>query len=407
MNLRIALLCCVTRRDDETALRRAFPAWIRRFLHDAWNRLNWKLRSRFTYHYWHYDSAIPRNAGDSAIREATYQQWSEAAPGLSAQFLEIPWRLMDASQARTVNDHCDLAVISAGALAHVDPEGELSENFQRYLDFVRQLKKPVLCYGLGVSTPVDVGRRTLPAPSASASRDLAEFFSRTRLAGIRDPLSYDFLLRAGVDGGNLRPITDPALFLRGGRAVRPPATPPRIGLNFCFHGRHPMSLATRYAGVYVAAVEEIRRRIPGCEFTYFSHCPPDTCLALVLEASGIPLKMIRGGPFELLEEYGRIDVHMGQMLHSCILAANAGTPVLALAYDSKNVGFFSQIGMPGFCLTPEEWNPAVIAEKVVELFERRQLYSGRLAAAVRRLREPQFAFLAEALASCPGGMPGV
>jgi polysaccharide pyruvyl transferase WcaK-like protein len=37
------------------------------------------------------------------------------------------------------------------------------------------------------------------------------------------------------------------------------------------------------------------------------------------------------------------------MMHSSILAINAGTPTISLAYDIKNIGFFELMGLEQFC----------------------------------------------------------
>jgi polysaccharide pyruvyl transferase WcaK-like protein len=69
-----------------------------------------------------------------------------------------------------------------------------------------------------------------------------------------------------------------------------------------------------------------------------------------------------------------MDVHLGGMLHSCILATGAGTPCVSLAYDSKHQGFFDLFDMQDACHSATNLQPdAVLASLHQTLSERENL----------------------------------
>ena len=87
----------------------------------------------------------------------------------------------------------------------------------------------------------------------------------------------------------------------------------------------------------------------GCEFHYFMHCDTELPVPWLLRSHGLSIKTIRGNPYVLSQNYASLDLHLGGMLHSCILATGAAVPCVSLAYDSKHRGFFDLMGMSEFC----------------------------------------------------------
>ena len=69
------------------------------------------------------------------------------------------------------------------------------------------------------------------------------------------------------------------------------------------------------------------------------------------------MKVCAGDTVALAAEYGNLDLHIGGMLHSCILATSAGTPCLGLAYDIKHQGFFDLMGLSEHCLSAFHFDP--------------------------------------------------
>lgn len=391
--LRIALVACVTRADD---LRTGAPPLVhrirgslRRFLND----LHWKGRGEFRFHYWQYEGPGDRNAGDSAIREATRHQLTRLFAPRPVEFLEIPWRAADAAAAARVNETCDLAVWSAGAVAHLDAAGRLPARFGQYVDFLQALRIPAAAYGIGVSTKLAGGE---PGPAAlhpEARSMLAAFAGSLALCGVRDKASGDFLRAVAGEGAPIADIADPALFLQAGPQAGMAVRGVPVGVSFAFHGPYCEGLASRFVHTYIETLRRIQESIPGASFHYFMHCPSESLLVRLFEHAGIGLEVVSGPPGRLLAAYSLMRIHVGQMLHSCVLAANAGVPPLGLAYDSKHLHFFSSLGLSQYCLPPSEWDPARIAAKAVELHERRDEISSQIRNSISVLRGRQEAFL--------------
>jgi len=69
----------------------------------------------------------------------------------------------------------------------------------------------------------------------------------------------------------------------------------------------------------------------------------------------------------LARGYAKLDLHIGGMLHSCILATSAGTPCIALAYDIKHQGFFDLIGLSEHCLSAFHFDPDQLYARALAL----------------------------------------
>jgi polysaccharide pyruvyl transferase WcaK-like protein len=83
-------------------------------------------------------------------------------------------------------------------------------------------------------------------------------------------------------------------------------------------------------------------------------------------------------PREILSLTGQLDMVLGMRLHSLILAAVMGIPMIALAYDPKVERFISQLGMI-LCLHMDDLELEKISEtfRWTESHWREQLQSGQ------------------------------
>ncbi len=65
---------------------------------------------------------------------------------------------------------------------------------------------------------------------------------------------------------------------------------------------------------------------------------------------GLDVTLREGDTQTLLRHYHDLDLHIGGMLHSCIMASSQRIPTIALAYDAKHFGFFKLLEREEFCV---------------------------------------------------------
>ena len=62
-------------------------------------------------------------------------------------------------------------------------------------------------------------------------------------------------------------------------------------------------------------------------------------------------------------------MHIGGMLHSCILASSRGTPAIGLAYDIKHSGFFDLLKLPEHCIPAQPFDPDHIVNLSMQILK--------------------------------------
>ena len=76
------------------------------------------------------------------------------------------------------------------------------------------------------------------------------------------------------------------------------------------------------------------------------------------------MEVIQGSPEALTRGYAGLDLHIGGMLHSCILAHSVDTPAIALAYDIKHRGFLELFGLERNCIPAADLTASALIERV-------------------------------------------
>jgi hypothetical protein len=218
------------------------------------------------------------------------------------------------------------------------------------------------------------------------------------LCSVRDPTTQRML--EPIRPGRIECVADPALFLEPAPAPdEAPFDGWRIGLNLAFHdpivSRDVLSRLDLLSGL-----ARFPSGIRPCRFVYFVHSDAERLLPRLLRRAGVPVQVVDGDPREMLAAYRQLDLHVCQMLHSGILAINAGVPTINLGYDVKNAGFFELIGMAGFSVPAATVQLPDLVERARLLLAQRDAVSLQLRQRKATLRAGMDAFLNRVLELC-------
>ena len=202
---------------------------------------------------------------------------------------------------------------------------------------------------------------------------------------VRDPDSETLLRRIVGDSQKIVPLPDLALCLE----PAPTETDVELDddgdyLGVCipqfFQTSREVPRCAEYKKQFVEAMadalDRLRERhglrplpIP------FQH-DPDTAMARsILGRMRSPADVFdaRMAPAEMVRMLGRMRVVVGMRLHSIILTAMAGAPVVSIVYDEKIRGFLREIGQEGLAIDYLIWQPErepFDADRLIKLVER-------------------------------------
>lgn len=73
-------------------------------------------------------------------------------------------------------------------------------------------------------------------------------------------------------------------------------------------------------------------------------------------------------PYELVDIYAQADLHVGTRMHSCILAAKAGTPIVGIEYQFKVAELLNQFGMQEYGIDVSNISPQPLIDIVNKAF---------------------------------------
>ena len=343
--LRIFVVSTFSSHTEDRLVARSGMGWLRNRGRRLLDSMEWRLRRRWLFHYSTYADRLDSNRGDSAIRRATVQLLHEAFPN-EVEITEFGWEQIDETFVAQASQGADMVVVAGGGYFFFDANGNLPERLIRHLEAFRRLSCPVVGFGLGLNCLLSCDDP--PRLTADSAAILQQFLDGLALCSVRDHVAREAL--AMVVAATPTVIPDPALFLRPRKDVALPTREAedglRVGINLAFHGPVSSALLIRLFPEVVEALGAFQRRHP-CRFFYFVHSDSERLIPRLLAGAGIATTVVDCPPEEMVSWYGLLDIHLCEMLHSAILATNAGVPTVNLAYDVKNLAFFELMGLSG------------------------------------------------------------
>ncbi|MES2072216.1 MAG: polysaccharide pyruvyl transferase family protein [Pseudomonadota bacterium] len=367
---RIIIYGAVSSARPKTGLLPTLKSHIKTLLVGGRDTLLWRLGSSRHFDYRNYLTASVFNRGDEAITAATRKQLLHIDPDI--EFIDVDWGNLDAAVRKETVRGIDLIVIAGSGYIALDGQGKLSDRINQDLQALSNTDAPMVLYGVGVNQLLEsrmAGEELTLNPASVPS--LRSILARASLTGVRDQATQD-LLKQFSD----KPVTltgDPALYFSEVQAIANDGKPgakaqPVVGINFALHGPMANARFKRNLRAYVEALKRLQL-LSGCRFVYFVHFGTELIIPRLLAASGIRTEIVCGNPDTLAQGYSKLSLHIGEMLHSNILAMSSGTPTIALAYDIKHIGFFKLLNIEHNCFSSVEFAPDLIINMALEILK--------------------------------------
>lgn len=334
-------------------------AQVKRLLDRVAFRLGYKAK----LNYKNYEAPYTYNRGDHSIIVATTQHLRRLDP--LADITTVNWEDWSAIELRNT----DKVLVCGSGYFFPNPDGVFPKRLHQDLQAIEQSGAELHFLGVGYNYLLD-WRPSNEVQLPKESIDLLQrLLARAATLTVRDDNTRQFLARYA--DRDIAVIGDPALFLEGASTAGTDhlrGLKPRIGINIPFHGYEPTEWIKQYLREFVTTLKELQQAT-SCEFTYFVHYDSEVLMAALMRDQGLRLSVVNTEAEQLPAEYAKMDLHIGGMLHSCIIATAAGTPCIGLAYDEKHFGFFDLMGRREYCLRANPFDATQLLLTTLGLLE--------------------------------------
>lgn len=342
----------------------------RRKVHGYRDVANFRRGDLSHLNYLNYEGRDVINLGDVAIGQSTTALIQRLLP--EADILPVNWGELSRHDIKEADRHKTTLIFNGSGYFILAANGRLAARIKDDLDYLRHHAIPAFFFGIGLNRP---GGSTLAPPVSLHPDDaavIAELLHHAQAISVRDASTQKAL--TPLTSSPIHLTGDPTLHFFQSMGLRTPPvtihranTPPLIGLNFSFHGKNSNHLLKKNLEAYCAVLLRLQKET-GAEFHYFSHYATEKIIPRLLTQRGVVIKKVCvGDTVALARGYAKLDLHIGGMLHSCILATSAGTPCIALAYDIKHQGFFDLIGLSEHCLSAFHFDPDQLYARALAL----------------------------------------
>lgn len=327
------------------------------------DRVAFRLGYKAKLNYKNYETPYTYNRGDHSIIVATAQQLKKLNPG--GPIVTVNWEQLSAiGLSSTVK-----VLVCGSGYFFPNPEGVFPKRLHQDLLAIEESGAELHFLGVGYNYLLD-WRPSRESQLPKESVDLLQrLLARAVTLTVRDENTRQFLSR--YTNRDIAVIGDPALFLEAPTSAgtdHPKGAKPKIGINIPFHGYEPTEWIKKYLGEFVATLRKLQQAT-ACEFTYFVHYDSEVLVAALIRDQGLSLSVVNTDAAHLPAEYAKMDLHIGGMLHSCIIATAAGTPCIGLAYDEKHFGFFDLMGRGEYCLRANPIRFDTLLQKSVDALQ--------------------------------------
>jgi polysaccharide pyruvyl transferase WcaK-like protein len=355
-----------------TPIIRAPLAKLRNRARRAYDLWQWRARRKVTAEYSSHIDYKHSNRGDIAIGCAIQALIKNYDPTVDFEIKEVGWHSLSADIVHDINKNADMFVVGGGGYFYAGTEGKIFRLCHDDLPLIKAIKVPKFAFCVGVNRLVVAGMPDVDALRDERSLELLRAYSKTLdIIAVRDRYSMRSFAAAGAKDVKL--VADPVFFwpdLPAHKAGFCRDDIINVGLNFAFHGQFSALVWRRNVETYLSFLLELSRRRP-IRFVYFIHSDSERYIVQCLRAAGLKFEVVASQPKAMLAKYSKLDVHIGQMMHSCIMAASVHVPLVGLAYDMKNHGFFDMIGISRYIIDVNRLTIEDLREVVHKVIENR------------------------------------
>jgi polysaccharide pyruvyl transferase WcaK-like protein len=320
------------------------------------------------------------NKGDLAIVLAVQELLRQKFPG--CRIIDLPIEFLkeyDSKKISLVNS-ADFVVIGGG--------GILYRYFMPFSEkVITAIKSPIIIFGVGYIR--EIGARAL---SKIEIKSIITLMKKAKLIGVRDYYTKQFLVKNGINSKKISLVGDPAALLSEQKPTNLKLKPGlKIGLNLNYSGWLGFGLwhddilnAYRQVADYFIKTQK-------AQVYYLKHHPGEDAIWPKLKIAG--MKVIDYGPSAQKYFYGQLDLVIGMMLHSGVMAFGALTPEINVAYDLRNKNFAKFIGCPELVINLKELKSGALLKRAKEVLKNKIKYQKKFAAKVGDIKKKQMKFL--------------
>lgn len=331
--------------------------------------ISWKFGSLKNLDYREYLNTTVVNRGDQAISQAVRKKFQHHS-GTQIEFININWGELDTIIDAELAKMIDLIVVAGSGYVFFDTNGKLPQRLRDDSKFFRSVNLPVAFYGIGVNRLLKKNEGDFVV-SDDDQVLLRQLLACSSLVSVRDKDSQALLEKYSEKGVVV--TGDTALYFTTAQASsrciwHASRASPIIGINFAFHGAVACERIKRDLPAYIDMLQKLQKRT-SCQYRYFVHFEPECIIPRLIAASGIKMEICRGEPDVLSKGYAELNIHIGAMLHSCILSTSVGTPSIALAYDVKHIGFFALMGRERNFHLADDFDVDAVVGSAIKLLE--------------------------------------
>lgn len=339
----------------------------------------------------HLHVADKNNKGDVAIVLAVQERLRENFPG--CRIIDYSVQLLKTggeNDAKKINK-ADLVVIGGGGIIY--------SYFLPYnLEFIQAIVRPIIIFGVGYIKEIGA-----PNLSREAAKSVTALVKKASAVGVRDFKTKEFLVRNGVRAIKVKVIGDPAALLIEKKpaqailkklALDKKNNKIKIGLNLNYSGwlgfgKWREDILRAYQEVAEYFIEEYgENRV---EIYYLKHHPGENNIYPELKIKN--LKVVNLEAAEQKYVYRQLDLVVGMMLHSGVIAFGAGTPEISVAYDLRNYSFAEFIKCPELVVDLEKLERGELLRRVKIIFNKKQIYRKKFVKMEEKIRRMQKKFL--------------
>ncbi len=290
----------------------------------------------------------------------------------NVDFLDFPIEFLSKGTDSDIDkiNSCDFVVIGGGGIF-----------YHYFLPFSKKLiskiKKPIFIFGTGYIR--EIGAKSLKSEQLNS---LLYLIKKSKLVALRDDYTKKFLIKNGASPDKISLIGDPAVLLKEKKINKNKihefeldCKAPKIGLNLNYSGwlgfgQYKKEILDSYKNVANYFIKKY-----GAKIYYLKHHPGED--QIIKELDFPIFKVVDLHPYQQKYLYSKMDLIIGMMLHSCVMAFGALTPEINLAYDLRNKSFANFIKSPELLVELEELKSNILLSRAKDVYQKKDFYKNR------------------------------